>query len=288
MQRAVVTHYVPVNDKPGPSKAILQSAPLTRERQPRTFARAWLTDDVVYMVWPDAEPVDVVRNSLETLCANVTRIGHLSSLVQMWIARADDVGAPNWVPNEDRALKRLRVAPPGTLEYLEHQFNGELVERFSALRIVAEDALDKKAQGEAKKRLREEFAGDPPAQLRPSLSVYRGYARRLPSDTNARSVGTLFNPHLVLLKLERKEGPYRQLDLASVLALTQRWRDALLSHSNDLSASVRSVLSGHDAQGAPLQDTHLAFVPQMVISLAWEWDCRTIFRGITVAKSCEW
>src|SRR6266487_1437313 len=40
VERPVVTHYVPVNDKPGPSKAPLQSVSgLTRPRQPRTFAR---------------------------------------------------------------------------------------------------------------------------------------------------------------------------------------------------------------------------------------------------------
>jgi CRISPR-associated protein Csb2 len=261
MQRAVVTHYVPVNDKPGPSKAILQSAPLTRGRRPRTFARAWLTDDTVHMVWPDAEPDEAVRSALEALCAKVTRIGHSSSFVQMWIARTDEVGEPNWVPDENRAVIRLRVAPLGTLEYLEHRFNGEAVERFAALRAAAEDASDKMAQREAKRRLKEEFADEPPLQLRPSLSVDRGYARSLPPDANAPATSTVFNPHLVILRLERKEGPYRCLDLACVLALTQRWRDALLSHSNDLPASVRAVLSGHDAEGAPLRDTHLAFVP---------------------------
>jgi CRISPR-associated protein Csb2 len=46
-----------------------------------------------------------------------------------------------------------------------------------------------------------------------------------------------------------------------VLALTQRWRDALLSHSNDLPAPVRTVLSGHDAEGVPLRAAHLTFVP---------------------------
>jgi CRISPR-associated protein Csb2 len=261
MQRAIVTHYVPINDKPGPSKALLQSAPLTRERQPRSFARAWLADDIVYMVWPHAEPDDSVRNSLETLCGKVTRIGHTSSLVQMWMARADEFGAPNWVPDEDRALVRLRVATVGTLEYLEHRFNGAAVERFAVLRTVAEDSSDRKAQREAKKRLREEFAGEPPPQLRPNLSVDRGYARPLPPRANAPAAGTFFSPHLIMLRLERKEGPYRQLDLACVLALTQRWRDALLSHSNDLPTLVRTVLSGHDPDGAPLQDTHLAFVP---------------------------
>lgn len=69
VQRAVVTHFVPVNDKPGPSKAMLQSAPLTRERQPRSFARAWLDDDVVYMAWLDAEPDRLIRKALEILCA---------------------------------------------------------------------------------------------------------------------------------------------------------------------------------------------------------------------------
>src|SRR5262249_1438029 len=42
VHRAVVMHYVPINDKPGPSKTLLQSVPLTRERQRRTFTRAWL------------------------------------------------------------------------------------------------------------------------------------------------------------------------------------------------------------------------------------------------------
>jgi CRISPR-associated protein Csb2 len=261
MQRAVVTHYVPINDKPGPSKAMLQSAPLTRDRQPRTFARAWLTDDVVYMIWPDAEPNEAVRGALETLCAKVTRIGHSSSLVQMWIARTGEVGTPNWVPDENRAVIRLRIAPSGTLEYLEHRFNGAAVERFAALRVIAEDDSNRKAQGDAKKGLKQEFADEPPPQLRPNLSIDRGYARPLPPDTNASAIGSVFSPHLVMLKLERQEGVYSQLDLACVLAVTQRWREALLSRSDGLAAPVRTVLSGHDADGAPLRDSHLAFVP---------------------------
>src|SRR5690349_6829700 len=53
--RAVVTQYVPVNDESGPSIAPVPSAPgLTRKRQPRVFARAWLEDDMVYLFWPDA------------------------------------------------------------------------------------------------------------------------------------------------------------------------------------------------------------------------------------------
>jgi CRISPR-associated protein Csb2 len=67
--RAVVTHYVPVNDAAGPSKAMLQSVPLTRDRQPRTFARTWLDDDTVWLVWPDAEPA-----------ANLSSLTRMSSI----------------------------------------------------------------------------------------------------------------------------------------------------------------------------------------------------------------
>src|SRR5439155_24185821 len=48
--RAVVTQFVPVNDKSGPSKAMLQSAPIARDRQPRTFARTWLDGDTVWLM----------------------------------------------------------------------------------------------------------------------------------------------------------------------------------------------------------------------------------------------
>jgi len=261
VQRAVVTHFVPVNDKPGPSKAVLQSAPLTRDRQPRSFARAWLDEDFVYMVWPDARPSESIRKTLESLSAKVTRIGHSSSLVQMWIAGEDQICSPNWVPDEHRALIRLRVSPPGTLEYLERLFNGKALERYAELRVVVESVSDKRARTDAKKHLKEEFADEPPRQLRPNLSVDCGYARPLPPDANATAAGSVLSPYLVMMTLVRKEGYCRQLDLACVLTVAQRWREALLSHSNDLSASVRMVLSGHDSNGLPLQDAHLAFVP---------------------------
>lgn len=100
----------------------------------------------------------------------------------------------------------------------------------------------------------------PPTQ-RPSLSIARGYARAAPSDVDAPARGSAFSPHLIVRVLERKDSVYRHLDLSCALVLTQRWREALLSHSNDLPASVRAILSGHDADGAPLKDAHLAFMP---------------------------
>lgn len=256
-----VTHYVPVNDKTGPSKALLQSVALTRDRQPRTFARAWLEQDTVFLVWPRADMDVSVRTALESLCAKVTRIGHSSSLVQMWLADPDEITEPNWVPDEDRAVVRLRVAAPGTLADLERRYNGVAVETYAALKVSEADDSDKKAQKAAKERRQKEFPEGPPLQLRPQLSFSRGYARPLPRENAAIALGTVFAPQLLIFNLEPEASPYRYLDLPSVLVLTQHWRDALLSYSNDLSGSVRAILSGHDESGAPLKGPHLAFLP---------------------------
>lgn len=261
IQRAVVTHYVPVNDKAGPSKAILLSAPLTRERQPRTFARGWLEEDTVFLVWPDANVDEPVRASLGSLCAKVTRVGHSSSLVQMWLARPEEVGEPNWVPDDDHAVEHLRLPVPGTLAYLERRYNRDAAESFAALKVAAADESDKRLQRAAKKRLKEEFSDEPPPQLRPELSIYQGYAPPATIDNTSQVVGSVFSPYLLVFRLAPEASPYRWLDLPSVLALTQRWREALVSRTNDLPDSVRSILSGHAPTGAPLETPHLAFLP---------------------------
>jgi CRISPR-associated protein Csb2 len=264
--RAIVTHYVPVNDRPGdrsrPPTAILQTLPqLARDRQPRTFARAWLEDDTVYLVWPDAVAEPPVARPLNALCGKVTRIGHSMSLVQMWVAGPEEVGDVNWVPDDDRAELYLRVPGPGTLAELERRYNSEAVETYASLVVTVEDGLDKKTQRAAKKRLKEEFGGKPPQRLRPHISFYQGYTRPVILDQWAEVAGTVFSPHLVVFALEARSGPFAALDLLSVPAVVQRWREALVSQYNDLHDRVREVVSGHDRDGAPLAGPHLAFVP---------------------------
>jgi CRISPR-associated protein Csb2 len=264
--RAVVTHYVPVNDKAGeetkPPTAVIQSAPqLSRDRQPRTFARAWLEEDTVYLVWPDAVAAPSVAAALESLCAKVTRIGHSSSLVQVWVAGPGEVSELTWVPDDERAELQLRVPGPGTLADLERRYNAEAVEAYTSLVLAAEDDRDKKAQRTARRRLKEEFGGSPPEQLRPQISLYQGYARPRRGEGRATAPGTVFSPHLVVFGLERRSGPFAALGLAAVLAVIQRWREALVSQSNDAPERVREVVSGHDRSGGPLQGPHLALIP---------------------------
>lgn len=261
MQRSVVTHYVPVNDDAGPSKALLQSAPVSRDRQPRTFARAWLEEDTVWLVWPDVEINDRDRRALEALTAKVARIGHSTSLVQMWLPKPHEVPEPCLVPDDERAVLHLRVATPGTLEDLERRFNGDAVRVFGELRTSVEDRSDVSAQRNVRKRLKDEFSNRPPVQLRPELSTYQGYALASHSTDGDAGAAGFFSSQPLILTLSPEDSPYRHLDLLDVLALTRLWRRAILATANDLSERARAIVSGHNTNGQPLEGPHLAFMP---------------------------
>lgn len=92
----------------------LQSASgVMRVRRDRTFARAWL-DEEAYPVWL-AVVEEALAPALESLCTKVIRIGHSVSLVRIWVARPEEVGEVNWVPDDERAALHLRAPGPGML-----------------------------------------------------------------------------------------------------------------------------------------------------------------------------
>jgi len=83
-------------------------------------------------------------------------------------------------------------------------------------------------------------------------------------DTEAEiqaGLGTVFDPHFVTLRVEHQDSTYRTLHLSSTLAVATRWREVIISHSNDESERVRALLSGHAPDGKPMKDPHLAFLP---------------------------
>lgn len=276
MPRAIATHFVPVNPRMTDEKKArnnekkkgkrppppLQSAPgVIRTRQDRTFARAWLDDDTVWIFWPELDLPASHRRALEQLCAKITRLGHSSSLVHVWLADEGGFAEPNWLPDDDRATVRLRIAGPGTLEYLEQEYNAMAVEDYASLKVAVETADDAKARKAAKQKLRQQYNNQPPPQRRPQLSLYQGYARPADDTDKPLSPGTVFSPNLITCRLIRKDSVYRELDLAATLNIAARWREAIISHSNGESDRVRALLSGHDAGGKPLKDPHLAYLP---------------------------
>lgn len=255
-ERAAVTQFVPVNDVAGPATAPIQSVPgLSRKRQPREFAKAWIDDDNVFLYWPEAQPGQHF-SSLERLCRKVTRIGHSASLVQMW-ASNEALDAPaNWLPDEARATRQFRVTGPGTLRYLERQFNRQEVDAYLELVEASADGSDKKRQRDAKGALKEKFQRQAATRLRPELSLTHGYAPGEDSK-GTETPGTVFDPRLLVFALQREEGPYRHLDLSATLQVTGRLREAVLSH---LGADIPEVLSGHRGSGRS-ERPHLSIFP---------------------------
>lgn len=259
--RSVVTNYVPVNDKAGPAKATLQSAPgLTRTRQPRSFARAWLDHEIVHIVWADEGLPDEHRDALNRLASRVSRIGHSSTFVQMWIATDVEGIMPNHVPSDRAANHSMRVLTPGTLSYLEQRFNGDALEEFGNLKVAeveAESSDDKKAKAKARKQLREKFGNHPPVSLRPELSRWQPYAPKRDSDPEP-PLGTVFDSGLLIYKLIRRESTFRGLDLATTLRLTAAFRGALIASAD---GNLPEAIIGHQANGKPSENPHMAMLP---------------------------
>jgi CRISPR-associated protein, GSU0054 family len=222
-RRRVVTAYVPVNDK-AEGTALLQSAPLARNKQPRTFPAVWVGDQPCYLHWPEAPEADRYRPALGQLCAKVTRIGHSASLVQMWVAEAPpnpQDGFEGWLPAGD------------------------------ADSDLANIHLRRIYQGPSLERLRETFQ----AGRRPLVGLAAGYCpATLESPPMTKT--TAFDRDLLVLT--QVDGP--ALPVTASLRATQALRDTLMA--NCLQPPPAWV-SGHDAHGRPLADGrgHLALLP---------------------------
>jgi CRISPR-associated protein Csb2 len=136
--RSCPTSYVPVNDvaiprlgkkKPSPAqvKAGLNVLPEFRQRQPRQFPVAIPDNPIMYLIWPESPLSAKHGEALEHLCRKVTYAGHSASLVQMW---AEDHPPPASLEpiavEQGGGRYRLRVTPPGRLEYLGNQFKAGL------------------------------------------------------------------------------------------------------------------------------------------------------------------
>ncbi len=114
--RVPLETYVPVNDQKS------ADAIVARTRQPRSFPTVHLHDDKVFLIWKTDAPREI-RDALERLCSRVTRIGHSSSLVQMWLADENERVEPTLISENRSSDRKLRVIEPGTLAYLDRAFS---------------------------------------------------------------------------------------------------------------------------------------------------------------------
>ncbi|HEU0141388.1 MAG TPA: type I-U CRISPR-associated protein Csb2 [Bryobacteraceae bacterium] len=121
--RSFVETYVPVNDQ--------RYAILNRSRQPRSFPKARPEEGTVFLVWP-SQPPQELRQALAVLCTKVTRIGHSSSLVQLWMPEQLPEPGCNWRPEDGASSLRMRVPAQGTLRSLESAFQARERPRLNA------------------------------------------------------------------------------------------------------------------------------------------------------------
>ncbi len=246
--RSFVETYVPVNDK-----LDKQSGAALRARQPRSFAATRPERDSVYLIWSSAIPQHL-QGALERLCDKVTRIGHSSSLVQMWVADEVTNAEGDCQPCEVGSEYAMRVAEPGTLAYLHEAFNGEAIERYQRLSEKLEGARGKE-KSKVKKALSEHFPEGQPAATRPSLTRWQGYRRVSQQKVDEQPAHGPFDSNLIVLT-RRDES--RVLGLEATLQLTSALRDAAMKAAGE---NVPEWLSGHRPDGSPTSKPHAAFFP---------------------------
>jgi CRISPR-associated protein Csb2 len=274
-ERSPVTVYVPVNDKAGPAKMTLQCLPsLTRSKQPRTFPRVWVGDRPCFIHWPIADDIDKHRFALDRLCAKVTRMGHSSSLVRMWVAdgtKIEGLTVEHWVAEEVSAECHLRSVSVGTLDMFVERYNAKDRERHAQLNeridVLSAEINGLNSKGTKDRRTtvelemetlvkkRDAINARPP--LRPTLGLWTGYRRVDSSASGDGYARSHFDTDLLVLT--HVDGP--RLPLESTLVVTRALRDTVMSRG-----SVQpppAWVSGHEADGSPLRgdDGHLACIP---------------------------
>lgn len=258
-QREVKTVFVPINDK--------VNDPWNRSKQPRFFPSAHIGDAPVRFVWPEETLSDDESAALSKLLRRVVRLGHSSSLVQMWLDDEQEPGQAKAAEQSERSVYvpdargdyRFRVARPGTVVRLQADFNGKAIKRYAELSMdleLAKRTKQRKLAKERQQQLAEEFPGGQPTSRRPVIRTTQGYRKQ--GDPSSTIVSeTVFDP--VVITLTQTEGNMHHL--LQTLHLTRTLRHTLISHLGSGGREVPSWVSGHAEDGSPTSEPHVAFLP---------------------------
>jgi CRISPR-associated protein Csb2 len=252
--RSIVTTFVPVNDLKGG-----ESIGTRRSRQPRTFPTAIPDREFVYYVWPET-PLDGSHQlALAHVLEKVTRIGHSSSLVQLWLETsfvpdAADDAFEVWQPDETGVSgSPLRRFLPGLLGQCEVAYNGKAIEAFASLSEQLATATGKQKTA-FKNEMEAQFRGRMPASQRLDLRVVAGYRRR--GTPVAATAHSCFDDELTILAIN--DAPV--LGCESTLQIATALRGAILSQFGSPS-EIPEWVSGHTTNGGPSDRCHLAIMP---------------------------
>ena len=244
-ERSFTETYVPVNDK--------VTGVASRTRQPRSFPTSNLPNPFVYLLWNSDVPHEL-KQPLEALCAKVTRIGHSSSLAQMWVAEDAAAIQPDWRPSTGQSDIHMRVAEPGTLNYLESQFNTGAIRRYESIAQQLASAKGKQ-KIRFKQEIAESFPAGVPVSRRPRLTTWQGYRQVKQIRTDPAITPGPFHPSFLVFRAREEQAI---LGLSATQQLTSALRNAAMKSAGD---DVPEWLSGHQPDGRPSVQPHAAFFP---------------------------
>jgi CRISPR-associated protein Csb2 len=263
-ERTIVSHFVPVNDVADPfvtkkGKVVPQShipgTKIGRIRQERLFPRVRPDRPVVGFRW-EADPDVHTRAALEQLCAKVTRVGHSSSLVWMWVADDDHVDPilDAFHADPGASTYRLRRITEGSLDELRDRFRAADQAEFDRLSDI-KSTTKGKAKIEAANELTKRFNGVRPQPVRPEFRLASSYRVIVP-DSMLRSV---WDDQLIVYGLQPHDTQFARLDIVASSRVAQSLRDAAMSVLRER-ANIPECLSGHAPDGSSSQQPHAAFV----------------------------
>lgn len=263
----------------------LEVMPEHRSRQARTFPRQYIGETPCLLRWPEADNQPKHFDALDRLCRKVTRIGHSSSLVRLWVADSLDdetsSALERWQPDGALATVYCRRISPGLLDALPEQTQIPRIETFARMVWEIQDAEqgeetanaaeDLQAKKEAKQRLKhakqtyeKEFgetykknSASAPPRLRPKIGLWTGYRRVESVDVEPGIASSHFDTDLLVLT--QTGGPV--LPLVSTLRVSEAVRGTVMYHSGV--QPVPQWISGHQSDGTPNEKEtgHLAFLP---------------------------
>lgn len=272
-RRDLVKVYVPVNDASVPGKpagvkgedlrGAMDVLPDRRSRQERTFPSVHIgmgIENAAYLYWDKDPPYDIVT-ALRRLAAQVTRVGHSSSLTRIWVAVESEAPPASHRPSSQNAGTRgisLRIPMPGLLAELDQRFNAENIEAFYGICEVmaAGSAGEKKKAKEAYVELfGQEWSAssksNPPVRRWPGVGITAAY---VPVGTAvAQPQRSPYDSELIVLT--KQEGPV--LGLEATTMLTSAMRGFLLEGSE----GKAEWFTGHKSAGVPADGPHLAILP---------------------------
>ena len=256
--RSIVTHYVPVNDTLGPAGA---SLPILRSRQPRVFPRVRPDDPVIYYCWGQADADAATLQALRNIAGKVTRIGHSSSLVRVWIAESPPGAGirDRWTPDDEGAEMQVRTITPGSLAELRRLYRSDDVAAFMRLDTLRQKGTAKEKKS-AKDELTSRFGNVQPQPVRPNFQITSGY--RVVGPSQEELVSSVWSDRLLVFGIQPLESTYPRMNIASSPALVAGLRRALLKVSEPL-GPIPEFISGHksDSQSSPSDQAHCAILP---------------------------